>query len=104
MPLLSNQEFALTFQEPMHRLPPEAEPAFDFWPYFDSIPDGDFRGHDCSDGQVDYVYRHPQGRLEHVLVNSSTPDIFMVLVLDQLTKTVVGHHLLDLPKLYGLSD
>ena len=79
------------------------EPPFDFWPYFDSIPAADFEGHDCSAGAVTYVYRHPSGRFEHVLVDSEDRNVFMVLVLDRDAQTVVGHRLLDLPRLYGLA-
>ena len=103
MPRLSDEEYAETFEAPMRRIPQEEVPPFDFWPYFESIPTADFGGHDCSDGQVEYVYRHPQGRLEHVLVNSRTPEIYMVIILDRTTETIIGHHLLDLPKLYGIS-
>jgi hypothetical protein len=99
-----DEEWPLFFAEPMQRLSLEEEPPFDFWPYVEEIPNGDFNGFDCSDGRVEYVYRHPDGRLEHVLINSSDPNIFMVIVLDRAANSVVGHHLLDLPKLYGLRE
>lgn len=103
MPRLSDEEYAGTFGAPMRRISQEEAPPFDFWPYFERIPGADFQGHDCSEGEVQYVYRDPQGRIEHVLVNSRTPEIYMVIVLDRTTGTVIGHHLLDLPTLYGTS-
>ena len=104
MALLSETEFRQTFAAPMTRVAQSEAPLFDFWPYFDEIPSEDFSGHDCSQGKVTYVYRHPSGRFEHVLVDSENRDIFMVLVLDLQNKSVLGHHLLDLPQLYGLSE
>ena len=104
MPLLSEREFQRTFAEPMTRVAQNEEPSFDFWVYFDQIPDADFSGHDCSSGTVTYVYRHPSGRFEHVLVDSETRDVFMVLVLDCDRRVVLGHRLLDLPTLYGLKQ
>jgi hypothetical protein len=101
---LSAEEYGETFKSPMRRLGPDAEPAFDFWPYFDAIPADDFDGHDCSAGKVHWVYAHPSGRYEHVLISSENRDIFMVLVLDLEAKLVLGHHLLDLPRLYGLDQ
>ena len=86
----------------MQRLSPEEEPPFDFWPYVDAIPPQDFAGHDCSGGVVEWVYRHPSGRLEHVLIGSDTRDVFMVIVIDAVNQVVVGHHLLDLPARYGI--
>ena len=87
----------------MVRAETDEAPPFDFWPYFDSIPRADFRGHDCTGGRVEYVYRDGSGRFEHVLVNSEDRNVFMVVVLDRQGQTVVGHHLLDLPELYGLT-
>jgi hypothetical protein len=104
MALLSEAEFQQTFGQPMTRAAQDEGPPFDFWPYFDQIPVADFCGHDCSEGRVNCVYRHPSGGLEHVLVESETRDVFMVLVLDRQSKIVLGHHLLDLPRLYGLRD
>jgi hypothetical protein len=104
MKRLSETEFQATFSAPMQLVRGEAPPPFDFWVYFDAIPPEDFEGHDCSAGTVSTVYRHPAGRLEHVLVDSEDRDVFMVLVLDRDAQQVVGHHLLDLPRLYGLLD
>ena len=99
MPLLSETDFQRTLAEPMTRVAANDEPPFDFWAYFDQIPDADFAGHDCSSGTVTYVYRHPSGRFEHVLVDSESRDVFMALVLDRERRVVLGHRLLDLPAL-----
>jgi hypothetical protein len=97
---ISDEEWPELFGSPMQRVSRDEEPPFDFWPYFEKIPQGDFNGHDCSEGRVECVYRHPTGRLEHVLVNSNDHDVFMVIVLDRVANSVVGHHLLDLLSLY----
>jgi hypothetical protein len=104
MPLLSEAEFQRTFANPMTRVAQDEQPLFDFWPYFDQIPSADFSGHDCASGNVTYVYRNPSGRFDHVLVDSETRDVFMVLVLDRDMGAVLGHKLLDLPALYGLKQ
>lgn len=98
----TEQEFKATYGEPMHRAAAEESPPFDFWPYFEAVADSDFQGYDCSEGQVEYVYREPSGRFEHVLVNSNDQNVFMVLVLDRASGEVYGHHLLNLNKEYGL--
>jgi hypothetical protein len=99
---LSEADYLATFAEPMKRLASDAAPLVDFWNYFDSIPSSDFEGHDCSAGSVTYVWEHPTGRFQHVLVNSEAKNIFMVLVLDIPSCTVRGHRLLDLNRKYGL--
>ena len=104
MRCISNEEWPQYFGSPMQRLSQSDEPPFDFWSYVEEIPQGDFKGYDCSEGCVDCAYRHPAGQWEHVLVNSNDPDVFMVIVLDRVANSVVGHHLLSLPVLYGLRD
>ncbi len=103
MPRITDDEWPRFFAEPMQRLSQEDGAPFDFWRYVDEIPKGDFNGYDCSGGSVEYVYRHPEGRLEHVLISSNDRNVFMVIVLDRATRSVVGHRLLNLRELYGLS-
>jgi hypothetical protein len=86
----------------MKRLASDAAPSFEFWDYFESIPELDFEGHDCSAGLVTYVWEHPSGRFQHVLVNSEDKNVFMVLILDIPGRKVSGHRLLDLNREYGL--
>lgn len=104
MKRLSEGEYLATMAVPMKRLPQDADAPFAFWDYFDSIPSADFEGHDCSAGTVTYVWQHPIGRYQHVLVDSEDQDVFMVLVLDLAGHRVVGHRLLDLNREYGLKD
>ena len=104
MHLLSQDQFTGTFGEKCDRVPSDEAPPFDFWPYFKAIPPGDFEGHDCSAGEVEYVYRMaPNHRFDHVLVNSEDRNVFMVIVLDREAGKVHGHRLLDLNRGYGLS-
>jgi hypothetical protein len=88
--------------EPMKQLSSDANAPFSFWDYFDAIPQSDFDGHDCSEGRVTYVWEHPNGNFQHVLVDSEDKNVFMVLVLDLATQAVLGHRLLDLNREYGL--
>lgn len=82
MKLLSEADYLATMAEPMKRLASDAGAPFEFWDYFEHIPQTDFCGHDCSAGSVTYVWEHPTGRFQHVLVDSTEKNIFMVLVLD----------------------
>ncbi len=88
----------------MKLLSEAAEAPFGFWDYFEAIPLEDFAGHNCSAGEVNYVWEHPEGRFQHVLVNSEDKNVSMVLVLDLLNRQVPGHRLLDLNEEYGLND
>jgi len=80
----------------------EPAPEVEFWSCFDILPPGDFRGYDCSAGDVSAVYRDVTERFEHILVNSTVPDVFMLIILDRQEQSVCGHHLLNLREKYGL--
>ena len=99
---LSEEAFKATFSPPMKQLSEADAPPVDFWPYFETIPGSDFKGHDCSDGVVKIVYRDATEKFEHVLVESEDKNIFMVIVLDRENTRVHGHRLLDLNEEYGL--
>jgi len=101
--LLSEEQLQVTFDGPM-RQASEPAPEVEFWCYFDTIPPGDFRGYDCSAGDVSAVYRDVTGRFDHVLVNATVPDVFMLIILDRQEQSVYGHHLLNLREKYGLDD
>jgi hypothetical protein len=79
------------------------DPPFDFWPYFESIPVEDMGGHDFTGGVVDQVFRMPSGAHEHVLIACERRNVYLVLVLNLSDARVLGHHLLDLNRLYRLS-
>jgi len=99
---LSEEEFFATMEEPMRRLSQGAEIPFDFWNYFEAIPLADFAGVDCSAGVVTYVWEHPDGNFQHVLVDSEQKNVFMVLVLDLTSRSVLGHRLLNIGREYGI--
>jgi hypothetical protein len=82
---------------------PDEAPLVDFWPYVDSIARDDFAGHDFSDGHVAHAWQMSDDRHQHVLVACETPNVFLVIVLDLQALSVMGHHLLDLNRLYGLT-
>lgn len=103
MKQLSEAEFLATFAEPMKRVASGVSPPFPFWNYFDAIPSSHLEGHDCSAGSVTYVWEHPSGRFQHVLVDSEDKNVFMVLVLDIPGGVVFGHRLLNLNREYGLT-
>jgi hypothetical protein len=77
MKLLSRTEYLATMAEPMKRLPSNATPPVSFWDYFEATPSVDFEGHDCSEGVVTYIWEHPSGKYQHVLVDSEDKNVFM---------------------------
>ena len=85
------------------------QPGDDFRPiplagYLDAIPASDLRGRDFTGRQVERVYRDPTGRFLHVLLAATTPDVYLVIVVDEPAQSIHGHYVLDLNQEYGLSQ
>ena len=98
---LSRPSFLAYHSDPMRPVAQSAEPVLDFWPYYEAIPDADFEGYERR-GTVCNAYREGTGRFEHILVNTNDRNVFMVLIVAIDPKAVVGHHLLNLNREYGL--
>jgi hypothetical protein len=101
--LLSASEFLATFRTPMRDVRATAMNVIDIWPYVASIPATDLSGEDILDGRVAHVYRNADGTCDHVLVLTATQNVFLVVVVDLTRDCIVGHHLLDLNREYGLA-
>lgn len=100
---LTDEEFKATTAPDKERVGLDEEPPFDFWGYFRAIPLEDFGEHDFSAGRVSYAWKMLGTAYQHVLVECATADVFLVLVLDVPGRSVAGHHLLDLNRIYGLT-
>jgi hypothetical protein len=101
---LTEEEFTATFVLRMRDVTADAAPVVDIWPYVESIPEADLQGHELADGFVEYVYRSGDERFDHVLVSSTSKNVYLVIVVDLPGRRIHGHCLLDLNKEYGLSN
>jgi hypothetical protein len=101
--LLDEKQFLATFAAPMRNVTREATNVIDIWPYVESVPREDLRGHDVYDHFVEYVYRDAAGRFDHVQVMTKTKNVYLVVVVDLRNDVIHGHHLLDLNEKYGIT-
>jgi hypothetical protein len=100
---LSEGEFKATMDADPIAVGEDEAPPFDFWPYFETIPEADFYGHDFSAGEVTDAWTMPVSRYQHVLVRCETPNVYLALVLDLQLRLVHGHRVLDLNERYDLT-
>ena len=101
--LLSDAAFHATFNQ-MQDVTETAESAVDIWPYVESITGADLDGTSIHERDVESVYRTGDGRFDHVLIPTNYQNVHLVIVVDRLAPTVMGHHLLNLNDKYGLPD
>lgn len=100
---LSATEFLSTFSAPMRDVLVTATNVIDIWPYVGAVPAGDLAGHEIVDGSVAHVYRNADGTFDHVIVVTNVQNVFLVVIVDLTRDTILGHHLLDLNREYGLA-
>ena len=105
MPALTEAEYKATMGTPMTVVQLDD----DFRPvplggYVDAIAASDLQGHDFTGRHVEKAYRHPTGRFLHVLLAATTPNVFLVIVVDEPAQSIHGHCVLDLNKECGLSQ
>jgi hypothetical protein len=103
---LSEKEFLATFAAPMRRLA-EDENA----PVAVSLKDYTAEAitrlglpTTVDDLEIHHVYVAHGERHTHVLFYFGEPDTYLVLVVDNHARQVLGHRILDLRELYGLKD
>ena len=101
--LLEERQFWATFAAPMRDVTGEATNVVEIWPYVESVPTQDLRGHEVYDRFVEYVYRDAAGRFDHVQVMTKTKNVYLIVVVDIQRNVVYGHHLLDLNEKYGVA-
>ena len=100
--LLSDAEFHATFASPMRDIYGTEHDAINIWPYFEAIPPKDLQPFAISDAEVAHVYRTGDEKADHVLIATTTKNVFLVLVISHAVRQVVGHHMLNLNEKYGL--
>ena len=53
---------------------------------------------------IRYIYDAKDGSYRHIVFTTDLKNIYLVVVIDLITKKIFGHHVLDLNKEYGLSE
>ena len=101
--LLDEKQFLATFAAPMRNVTGEAPNVVDIWPYVESVPPEDLRGHEVYDQFVEYIYRDATGRFDHVQVMMKTKSVYLAVVVDLHNDVIHGHDLLDLNDKYGVT-
>lgn len=100
---LTEDEYKATFIPPVQDVIESATNVVDIWSYVDSVPATDLENHTVYDRFVEHVYRTADAQFDHVLVMTTTKNVYLVVIVDLAHGTIHGHRLLDLNREYGLS-
>jgi hypothetical protein len=97
---LSEAEFRACCSAPMREPRADAEAA-DIWPYVDLLDPQSLGASEIRD--VAYIYRDAEGRYDHVVVATDRHNVFVAVIVDLASSSVLGHRLLDMNREYGIT-
>ena len=102
---LLESEFRSTFVPPMRRLPlGDAPPVqLNLQPYVTEVLGLKRLPAKLEDLSIHHVYVPHGDQHTHVLFSFGVPNTFLVIVVDNTAKSVLGFHILDLGALYGVA-
>ena len=101
---LTDTEFEATFVPPMRNVTETAQELAKVWPYAEAAMARDFPGAHTCNWDTEYVYEDANAKWQHVLINTEMPNAYLVVVVEIATKSILGHHFLNLNQKYGLTQ
>src|SRR5581483_12109647 len=102
--LLSEADYQATLASPMRDIRNSDGPFVDIAPYLKAIAPQELNGHVMLSEIPERVYLTPDRRYEHYLLPTKAPNVYLVIIADNMWRGFHGHRLLDLNDLYGLEE
>jgi len=102
---LTPEEFQSTFGTQMMDVTDSIESTVDIWEYIGELyVDEEVSEYVVANELVEKVYRNESGTFDHVLVPTENENLYLLIVVDLLNESILGHHWLDMAKEYGLEN
>jgi hypothetical protein len=99
---LTEKEFRSTFGNQMLDITETIESTVDIWEYVGELyVDEVVSEYVVANELVEKVYRNDSSTFDHVLLPTENPNVFLVIIVDLLNETVLGHFALDMEQKYG---
>lgn len=100
---LTKAAFQTTFINPMKPVLKSSTPVIDIWPYVaELVKNGLVENYTYENNLVEQVYRNADNSFDHVLLPTSSENIFTVIIIDLVNKTIFGHFYLNLDEAYDI--
>jgi hypothetical protein len=102
--LLTREQYLATFSDKNRSINVTSYDASAIWTYVQGVPESDYAGYRICWGYVPFVYRTSDGAFDHVYTSTRTENAFLIVVKDNRSGKIYGHHLLDLNIEYDMKN
>jgi hypothetical protein len=102
--LLTREQYLATFADKNQSIDATKYDATAIWTYVQAVPESDYAGYSICWGYVPFVYRTSDGVFDHVYVSTRTENAFLIVLQDNRSGKIHGHHLLDLNIEYDIKN
>lgn len=101
---LSEAQYMCTMGSKMNDVTESAEPLVNIWNYAKQLlKDNLISEYGFSKKYVEVVYENNEHTYQHILLFTNRKNVYAVVIVDIVHKTIVGHYILDLNEKYGLN-
>lgn len=101
---LSREEYLATFKGPNQKQDVERYDSGFVWPYVEKVLPKDYTGFEICWRYVPLVYKTADGAYDHVYVSTRTQNVFLIVLRNNRSGQIYGHHLLNLNVEYGIQN
>ena len=103
--LLSEKQYLQTMNGRMINVTEDAETVVNFWCYGERLmSDGVLSEYAFQRRYIEAVYINHANTYQHILLFANKKNCYIVIVVDVIQKTILGHYVLDLNELYSVNE
>lgn len=102
---LSETQYLRTMGSKMNDVTESAEPLVNIWDYAERLLEEKLLSKQGFSGKyVEAVYENDENTFQHILLFANQKNTYVVIIVDMICKSIIGHYLLDLNEKYGLNQ
>jgi hypothetical protein len=102
--LLTREQYLATFAGKNSSIDVTNYDANEVWAYVQAVAEDDYAGYSICWGYIPFVYRTSDGAYDHIYASTRTENAFLIVLKDNRSGEIYGHHLLDLNIEYGMES
>jgi hypothetical protein len=102
--LLTREKYLETFSGKNIELETQGYHTDHIWDYTETIPIIDYSGYEIAWGQIPFIYQTGDEHYDHIFVSTKTSNAFVLVIVDNQSQEIIGHHLLDLNIEYEIKN